>query len=173
MGKKCIIFVTFLLVSFTGGFYFFYSIFDQNIEHCAFCNPNVLETQKFYEDDLILALYTHKPVLPGHCLVVPKRHVERFESLTNEEISQIGKVIKKVNQAVGKAFDSSSYLILQKNGIEVGQWVPHVHFHYVPRKKGGISTFRFILKMCMANTKGPIAKSEMKKNVDKLKQTIK
>lgn len=86
--------------------------------------------QAFYKNDLVLALYSHKPIYPGHCLIIPKRHVERFEMLSEEEITEIGRVIKKVNQAVEKVFQTSSYLLLQKNGREVGQ-TPHVHVHYI------------------------------------------
>src|SRR5690349_17595131 len=71
---------------------------------CAFCDSTVLHHQKFYEDELVLALYTHKPILPGHCLVIPKRHVERFEMLTDAEMMQIGRIIKKVDQAAMKVF---------------------------------------------------------------------
>ena len=80
-------------------------------ESCAFCDEDVLNRQKFYEDDLVLALYTHKPILQGHCLIIPKRHVERFEMLTDEEITQIGRVIKKVNLAASEVFKTSFYLL--------------------------------------------------------------
>lgn len=63
--------------------------------YCPFCDRAVIERQAFYEDDLVLALYDHKPIFPGHSLIIPKRHVERFEQLTEEEITQIGRAIKK------------------------------------------------------------------------------
>ncbi|MDP1880007.1 MAG: HIT family protein [Parachlamydiaceae bacterium] len=124
-------------------------------EYCAFCDVEVLNRQKFYEDDLVFALYTHKPILPGHCLIIPKRHVERFEMLTDEEITQVGRVIKKVNQAALNVFNTSDYLILQKNDIEVSQSVPHVHFHYIPRQKGDDSTLKFLAKMYITNLQNP------------------
>lgn len=64
-------------------------------ESCAFCDSDVLHRQTFYQDELALALYTHKPILPGHCLIVPKKHIERFEDLSEEEALQLAKVIKK------------------------------------------------------------------------------
>lgn len=92
--------------------------------------------------------------------------------LTDAEITQIGRVIKKVNQAVEKVFETSSYLLLQKNGLEVGQTVPHVHFHYVPRKADDDSTIQFVAKMYIANAKPPISQDEMRENVEKLRQAI-
>ncbi len=59
-------------------------------EYCAFCDDEVLNYQKFYEDDLVLALYTHKPIMPGHCLIIPQRHVKRFEDLSDEEMTRVG-----------------------------------------------------------------------------------
>ncbi len=103
-------------------------------DYCAFCDPKVVNSQKFYEDDTIVALYSHKPVVPGHCLIIPKRHAERFEQLTDEENASISRVIKKVDQAAIKIFNRASYLLMQKNGVEAGQTVPHVHFHYFPRR---------------------------------------
>ncbi|MDR2539134.1 MAG: HIT family protein [Chlamydiales bacterium] len=141
--------------------------------HCAFCNPAVLDRQLFYQDDLVLALYTHKPIFPGHCLIIPRRHVERFEGLSKEEESQMSELIKKVNRAVMNVFGTSAYLLLQKNGHEVGQTVPHVHFHYIPRKAGDRSSLKFILKMYLANLRGPISSMEMHEVVEKMKQAMK
>ena len=139
---------------------------------CPFCNPLIVNKQNFYEDDLVLALYTHKPIMPGHCLIIPKRHVERFEMLSDEESVQICRVIRKVNLAAMKVFDTFSYLLLQKNGHEAGQTVPHVHFHYVPRKTGDDSALKFVFKMFLVNMQGPIKPVEMHEAVEKLKQAI-
>lgn len=140
--------------------------------NCPFCNQQKLDYQKFYEDDLVVALYTHRPIVPGHSLILPKRHVERFELLTDDEITRIGQVIKKVNKAAEKAFGTATYLLLQKNGQEVGQQVPHVHVHYIPRKAGDSWTIPFIFKMYISNLGSPISAQEMKKNVEKMKAAM-
>lgn len=140
--------------------------------YCAFCDPKVREAQKIYEDDLVLALYTHKPIFAGHCLIIPKRHVERFEDLSSSEASQITQVIKKVHHAVQTTFETSPYLLLQKNGREVGQTVPHVHFHYIPRKIGDTSILKLIFKMYLVNGQKPISPSEMQEICTKLKASM-
>lgn len=165
-------FLAFILLCLLVGIYFLSPKSIPFTDACAFCDPEVLERQKFYEDDLVYALTTHKPVFPGHCLMIPKRHVERFEELTDEEITEIGRVIKKVNLAVEKVYGTSSYLLLQKNGKEVGQSVPHVHFHYIPRKGGDDSGLIFVLRMFIANVKKPISQNEICENVEKLKKAI-
>ncbi len=137
--------------------------------HCAFCDEEVLNRQKFYEDDRVIVLLTHKPAVPGHCLIISKRHVERFEMLTDEEIAQIGRVIKKVDQAAMQVFKTSSYILLQKNGQEVGQTVPHVHFHYIPRGTEDTSTLKIFVKMYFSSMQQPLSPAEMQNRVEEMR----
>lgn len=136
MSKRNVLIFILVICAFLG----FYAVFNERNPQkqvpCAFCSSKVIDAQKFYEDSLVMALYTHKPVLRGHCLIIPKRHVERFEMLTQAEISQMGEAIKKVNRVAIKVFNASAYILIQKNGHEVGQTVPHVHVHYISRKAG-------------------------------------
>jgi len=135
---------------------------------CAFCNAQVLETHTFYKDSLVMGLCNHKPVQPGHCLAGIKRHIENFEQSTPEEISAIGKLLKKINVAVQKIYGPSAYMILQKNGREVGQTVPHVHFHYIPKKKTEskvIPIFGLLWSFVTTVFKKPITDKELAKNV--------
>lgn len=144
----------------------------ENAPSCAFCLEAVLENQKFYEDDLVYALYTHRPIFEGHCLIIPKSHKERFEDLSEEEILQMARVINKVNSAVQKVFHTSSYLLLQKNGQEVGQTVPHVHIHYIPRSEGEGSVVKFFAAMILSNLGSPISKEQMKEKVTLLHEAM-
>lgn len=137
------------------------SLVAEEAEGCAFCNPVVLERQTFYQDDLVSILYTHKPIFEGHCLVIPNRHVERYEDLTKEERDRMSELLVRLDKAVKKVFNTDSHLLLQKNGKEVGQTVPHVHIHYIPRQEGDDSTVRFIFNAIKAQVIGPIKEEEM------------
>ena len=137
-----------------------------------FCNSEVLVSQTFYEDTLVLALYTHKPIVPGHCLVIPKRHAQRFEKLSEAEILQIGRTLKKVDLAVKKVFGTSDYLILEKNGKAAYQTVPHVHFHYIPKKADDNSILLFFFNAIMAQLRGPISTEKMQETTEKLSRAI-
>lgn len=139
---------------------------------CPFCSTDVLERQTFYEDELVLALYTHKPIFPGHCLIIPKSHIERFDDLNEDEILQIYTTIKKIHTSVSSVFKTSAYMLLQKNGKEVGQSVPHLHFHYIPRKKNTTSPWKFVLNMFIANCSSPINRESMQKIVDELREEM-
>lgn len=171
MLKKSL-FVFIGLFALSVGLYYLIPSAKLSRDYCAFCDPKVIEAQKFYEDDTIVALYTHKPVMPGHCLIIPKRHAERFEQITDQENASISRAIKKIDQAAVKVFNTSSYLLLQKNGAEAGQTVPHVHFHYMPKQAGDNSSLKFLLKMYIANLKKPMDPSEMREVCEKMKEAM-
>ncbi len=166
------LFYTFIGFGFLIGasyFYFTGNNLKNNSRYCPFCDEKILNQQKFYEDDQIMALYTHKPIFPAHFLIIPKRHVERFEMLTDDENAHIGRVVKKVDEIATKVFKTSSYLLLQKNGVEVGQTVPHIHIHYIARKKGDDSLLKFLAKMLVNRFKQPISDAELQRMVEELK----
>ncbi len=136
---------------------------------CAFCSQAVLDKQTFYETPLARALYTHKPIFPGHSLIIPKRHVEVFDALSSKEMVEMFEVIKEVDRAVKASFGVKAYLLLQKNGTECGQSVPHVHFHYIPREEGDDSIIKFIARLVYFNWRRPIEDEELAAAVMRLK----
>ncbi|MFH1832070.1 MAG: HIT family protein [bacterium] len=141
---------------------------------CAFCDPKVIQTHTFYEDDLVRGLCTHKPVVPGHCMVVVKRHIEKIEDATDQEFVAIGRLIKKINWAIQKINGPSAYQILQKNGIEAGQSVPHVHVHYIPNLVTGNThaACYLQLKYLLSVLSSPISKEKLAEWVGKMRQEL-
>ena len=137
---------------------------------CPFCTESIISAQTFYEDELAFAMVTYKPIFPGHCLIIPKRHMERFEELTDVEMVAMGRVIRVVDRIVSEVFKTSSYLLLQKNGVEVGQSVPHIHVHYIPRKKGESSVFVFLTRMFLAHLLPPVSTEKMAQEVTLLRK---
>lgn len=129
---------------------------------CAFCDSTVLESQTFFKKGSALGILTHKPAVPGHVLIIPERHVERYEALTAEELTDIHEVVRRVDRAIQKKFGNKDYLILQKNGKEAGQSVPHVHFHYLPARSD--LTFRFFLS--------PWLKADSDLEIKRLRETL-
>ncbi len=142
-----------------------------NENECCFCNNVIIENQKYYEDDSVIGLYTHKPLSKGHCLIIPKRHVLRYDQLTEDEIVKIHSLIKRTDRAVKKAFSMRSYMILQKNGKEVGQEVFHVHFHYIPAKENSYVA-SFLMKFIIDPFKGIISKNEIHDSIEKIKKEL-
>lgn len=84
------------------------------------------ENEKFY------ACLDINPIRQGHTLVVPKREVDYFFDLTDEEIGQMQVFAKQVAVAIKKAFPCRK--VAQ---AVIGLEVDHAHIHLVPIDKEG------------------------------------
>ena len=140
---------------------FVYSSGGSDNDYCPFCDKKVIDYQKYYENDAVIGLCSHRPISKGHCLIIPKRHVERFENLSQEEELAIAGLIKKTHKAAIEVMNADSYILLQKNGKNVGQTVSHLHVHYIPRKAGDRLVFGFLLKFAINPFRPTISQKEM------------
>ena len=140
---------------------------------CAFCDSNILSKYVFYQDTFVMGLCSHKPINLWHCLVVPKRHITRFEELIVDEIVSVANLIKKINKVVQKVFGDSVYIILQKNGKGLPD-VPHVHFHYIPQKSGGgiFTSINYFWRFFVSFFKRPISDEKLAYYVKNMRQEI-
>jgi len=170
MKKKILIICISIILICILGFYL-QSFHIKESSFCPFCEQKVINYQKYYENENIIGLYSYRPLFKGHCLILPKRHVERLESLNQKEIKEIFDLINKTHLAMQKIIAVKSYMILQKNGKDVGQTVKHLHFHYIPNKKNG-SNFSFLFNFVMYPFMQKINKKEMNQMTKFISQNI-
>ena len=110
--------------------------------NCLFCGivNGEVNASIVFEDDISLAFLDHRPLFPGHCLLVPKKH---FETLNDLPLNLIGPFFTNVQllaRAVEVALDAQGTFVAMNNRIS--QSVPHLHVHIVPRrKKDGLKGF--------------------------------
>jgi diadenosine tetraphosphate (Ap4A) HIT family hydrolase len=101
----------------------------------VFCKESINFTT-YYETELNRVVYSIKPVLPGHSLIIPKRHIIYATELNNKEVIDILEIIKKVIPVLLKEYESSeSYDIVMQMGNYSGMSVKHLHMHIIPRSK--------------------------------------
>ncbi|MBO8174106.1 MAG: HIT family protein [Thermococcus sp.] len=101
---------------------------------CPFCNanPEVL----LYEDDLIRILIDSYPANRGHLLVVPRRHVEKWEKLSFEEKVALLRGIELAIEKLKQTLNPDGFNVGINLGKAAGQTVPHLHIHVIPRYEG-------------------------------------
>jgi histidine triad (HIT) family protein len=111
-------------------------------EECVFCQiiRQVAPSSSVYEDEIVIAFLSNRPVNPGHTLVVPRKHYENIYQIDDEEIAHISKVTKRIASAVNKAIHPEGIRIVQNNGDAAGQVISHLHVHVIPMYKQ-LSTF--------------------------------
>ena len=92
---------------------------------------------KCAENDHFLAFLDIAPLAKGHTLVIPKREVDYFFDLTDQEIADMQVFAKHVAQAIQKV------LPCRKVGQAVlGLEVPHAHIHLIPISQEGDMDFK-------------------------------
>ena len=93
-----------------------------------------------FEDDSTLAFLDHRPLFPGHCLLIPKMHYETLADLPSDLIAPLFGNARLLAVAVEQAMESEGSFVAINN--RVSQSVPHLHIHIVPRrKKDGLRGF--------------------------------
>jgi len=102
---------------------------------CLFCRiaSGDVPATVVYEDEFTLTFLDHRPLFPGHCLIVPKEHYETLGSLPKSLIGPVFETVQLLSQAVELALEVEGTFVAMNN--RVSQSVPHLHVHVVPRKK--------------------------------------
>jgi histidine triad (HIT) family protein len=101
---------------------------------CIFCKilAGEIPAYKLYEDENVLAFLDITQGTKGHTLVIPKEHVRNVYDLTEEQASNIFKVVPKLANALKKAFNPIGLNIVNNNEKPL-QSVFHFHIHLIPR----------------------------------------
>ena len=111
-------------------------------EDCLFCRivSGELPATIVYEDDDTLAFLDHRPLFPGHALLVPRQHVETLGELDTKLVGPYFEAAQLLARAVEAAMDAEGTFVAMNN--RVSQSVPHLHVHVVPRRrKDGLKGF--------------------------------
>lgn len=101
---------------------------------CDFCDLPEVQARVFLETDLVKAFPTHMPIVPGHVLIIPKRHVVTESELTPAEREAISETVATLRGALSEQFGAEGFNFAWNEGI--GQSEPHLHLHMLPRKEG-------------------------------------
>ena len=104
---------------------------------CIFCKIREEELQ--FENQLAYSSIDSYPVSEFHSLIVPKRHVETYFELNNEEIHACNELILKTKEKILKQDPSVKGFNLGTNaGKTAGQSIFHCHIHLIPRREGDV-----------------------------------
>ena len=111
-------------------------------DDCLFCAivAGEQEAEIVFEDDLSLAFLDHRPLFPGHSLLVPRVHHEAIWDLPDDLVEPLFLNARLLSGAVREAMGAQGAFVAANN--VVSQSVPHFHVHIVPRnRKDGLRGF--------------------------------
>jgi histidine triad (HIT) family protein len=103
---------------------------------CLFCAIAGAEAPAHVvlEDDASLAFLDHRPLFPGHTLLVPRVHHETLADLPAALVGRLFGNAQRLARAVERAFEAEGSFVAVNN--RVSQSIAHVHVHIVPRRFG-------------------------------------
>lgn len=109
---------------------------------CAFCKiaRGEAPADLVLEDERTAAFLDHRPLFPGHCLLIPRAHHETLADLPPALLGPLFASARLLARAVERAFGADGSFVALNN--RVSQSVPHLHVHVVPRRfKDGLRGF--------------------------------
>ena len=112
---------------------------------CTFCQiaEGELPAHIVYRDENVVAFLDRAPLLPGHVLVMPAKHVETLDDLPDDLLAPVLGAVRRTSVAVQKVFRAEGSFVA--TNTRVSQSVAHLHVHVVPRNKGdGLFSTRLI-----------------------------
>lgn len=106
------------------------------MDDCIFCKiaKKEIKSQIVYEDDICLAFKDISPQAPFHVLLIPKKHIESINEITDDDLNIVSHLLKKISN-IANNLGIQSYRVVSNVGTEAGQSVFHLHFHIIGGRK--------------------------------------
>jgi histidine triad (HIT) family protein len=111
-------------------------------DDCLFCRivAGEIPVVVVFEDKNTIAFLDHRPLFPGHTLLVPREHFETLGDLSASLVGPLFTNAQLLSRVVQAAMDAEGSFVAMNN--RVSQSVPHLHVHVVPRRrKDGLKGF--------------------------------
>jgi histidine triad (HIT) family protein len=99
---------------------------------CLFCRiiARDIPASIVYEDDRLLAFNDINPQAPLHVLIVPKRHIDSLNALSEKDDGLVGEMVRRAGAlAAEKGYADRGFRTLFNTNAEAGQTVFHIHLH--------------------------------------------
>jgi diadenosine tetraphosphate (Ap4A) HIT family hydrolase len=103
---------------------------------CPFCTIDQEKNRIIKEKTHVLAILSNPRLMPGHILVIPKRHIEKLSELGEEEQKELFDTAiefqEKILNKIAKGCDIAQHYrpFIRDNKFKVS----HLHIHLQPRE---------------------------------------
>jgi histidine triad (HIT) family protein len=107
---------------------------------CAISRGEADQRQVVLEDGRTIAFLDHRPLFPGHALLIPREHIETLVDLPDAVLPELFSNARLLAQAMEQGLGAEGSFVAINN--RVSQSVPHLHVHVAPRRrKDGLRGF--------------------------------
>lgn len=104
---------------------------------CVFCKiaNGELMSRKVYEDEYALCFHDIEPQAPVHVLIIPKRHVDSLDTVTEDEEEMLGHIMTLIPKIAKELGLENGYRVVSNCGEDGFQSVEHLHFHLLGKRQ--------------------------------------
>ena len=107
-----------------------------SIPDCRFCYENI-KTRIIEEFNSVVVIKDKYPVSKNHCLIVPKRHVPDYFSMTTAEKMDSDNLLRILQKRILSSDSTvTGFNVGMNSGESAGQTIFHAHIHLIPRRDG-------------------------------------
>ncbi len=99
---------------------------------CIFCKiiKGDITSINVYRDEQVTAIRDINPAAPTHILILPNRHIDSVNALSNDDEQLIGHLFTTAKQlAAQEGVADGGYRLIMNTGADGGQTVLHIHLH--------------------------------------------
>lgn len=99
---------------------------------CLFCKiiNGDIPCKKIYEDEDFFVFLDLNQESEGHALIVPKKHIDDYKALSDEDIIKLNLLTKKISDRLMELLHKSGVSVLFNYGTN--QDIKHFHLHIMP-----------------------------------------
>lgn len=99
---------------------------------CIFCKiiTGDIPSTNVFRDEQVTAFRDLHPAAPTHILIVPNKHIDSVNMLTNDDEQLIGHLFTTAKQlAAQEGIAEGGYRLIINTNAHAGQTVFHIHLH--------------------------------------------
>ncbi|MCK4956896.1 MAG: HIT domain-containing protein [Candidatus Cloacimonetes bacterium] len=116
-------------------------ILSKKEDGCIFClKPQAEEDEKhliLHRSDHSFVIMNLYPYNNGHLMIVPNKHVSNLSDLSEEELTDMMKLVQLCEKVMRKAYSPDGFNVGMNLGKAAGAGIDaHLHMHIVPRWHG-------------------------------------
>lgn len=108
--------------------------FSKDNDKCVFCGDEEILECKGLAGEYWRVLVNRYPYMDGNVMIVPVRHIEKINDVSENEWKEFGKVLVKTQNILEKIFKTTSFNVGLNIGPESGASIPHLHWQVIPRR---------------------------------------
>ncbi len=111
---------------------------SKKTKECVFCKCLVkCDEHIIYEAKYSFVMMNRYPYISGHLMIIPNRHIGKYEELSQEERKEIFNLLETSLKALKEAMNPAGFNVGLNIGKAAGAGIEeHIHLHVIPRWEG-------------------------------------